>query len=209
MMQKSEAQDQLLPAIIEARKKIDPILRDSIAVVKSDRGTYSWKYAGAHEFILMAVPPLLDNGIFLSFDPDIKPGRMATVREATATQGEVQEEVERKIGLTATIEHAASGQFRSASIDMPFMRAAPNMNVYQAISAAITYGSGILTRCLLGMASMEGDMEGIEGEGEKGRNGAPPAGRSRSGRRRRRARRTSNRRRSRRRLRRRPRPRRR
>lgn len=153
-------QDKLLPALIAARKKIDPILKTKEAIVKTERGEYSYTYAGFGETVDLIMTALLENDLMLSFDADIIPGN------ATATG----DEVGRKVKITGLLEHT-SGQWRRQSLPFPYAKTSPTMNIYQAIGAIVTYGSRIIMFAMLGLASIDNDAQGVEGEGHGTGNG--------------------------------------
>ncbi len=181
-MQKSSAQDKIVAAIMAARQKMEPVLKAKTAHVESNRGaSYEYKYAGAAEYVNIAQAALLDQDLMLTFDPTVTPGETKVVKEQTATDGRVEyEEIGRKLNLVATIEQPSSGQWRSTNLEIGIARSAPGMNLYQALGAAITYMSGILTRCLMGMAAEDDDaLEGGKNDPdpEMGRQPAPEKGR--------------------------------
>lgn len=150
-MQKSEMQDKLLPALVAARKLIDPIVKERVARVTSDKGSsYEYSYAGQGDVIVAVMPHLLANGIMLSFDVLTEDGPQTATGDVPGGN---------RVNVTALLEHE-SGQWRSVALRVPLVKTGPGMNLYQAVGAVITYLTRILTLAILGLASVDDEEEG-------------------------------------------------
>jgi hypothetical protein len=121
---------QLADALCKAQSGMKEVLKTKTAQVKSDKGSYSYKYAELADLLEAVKPALLGQGLAISQGVD---------------------SYERGVKVTTLLMHS-SGEHLSSTLSMPVTGSTP-----QAYGSAITYARRYALSALLGVAPEDDD----------------------------------------------------
>ena len=121
---------QLADALCKAQSQMKESLKTKTAQVKSDKGSYSYKYAELSDLLEAVKPALLGQGLAISQGVD---------------------SYERGVKVTTLLMHS-SGEHLSSTLSMPVTGSTP-----QAYGSAITYARRYALSALLGVAPEDDD----------------------------------------------------
>ena len=129
-MELSSTIGQLADALCKAQSQMKEVLKTKTAQVKSDKGSYSYKYAELSDLLEAVKPALLGQGLAISQGVD---------------------SYERGVKVTTLLMHS-SGEHISSTLSMPVTGSTP-----QAYGSAITYARRYALSALLGVAPEDDD----------------------------------------------------
>jgi hypothetical protein len=147
--------DKLIPALIAARRAFPPITKAQTALIKSEKGEYSYNYADLNDVFTAVQPGLLANDVLLVLAPSMGIGpdaKMVTIQ------------------VECWLFHA-SGQWMRNTLALPSVQTG-RMNAVQAIGSIITYATRYNVQSILGIATEDDDAgkagsEGLQGGGQR------------------------------------------
>lgn len=136
-MQRSDQINELAVALAKAQALIKQPAKTRTATIKSDKGSYGYKYADLPDIIDAYRQPFSDNGL--------------SIVQSVSTD-------DRRVAITTVLLHG-SGQWIQDTLFMPVADNRP-----QAIGSAITYGRRYAISAMVGVAPDEDD-DGHEAQG--------------------------------------------
>lgn len=162
-LQWSPARDQIVPALLKARKAMPRIGRTKTAKIDTEKGgQFSYRYTDLPALLEKVMPVLLDGDLLVTHAP------------ATAMMGDKQ-----MFGATTEINHAPSGQWARATILGPVVSG--KMNAWQAVGSALSFGMRYNMGALLALAMPDDDARATapsqppqQRQQEQQRPGGPP-----------------------------------
>ena len=132
-MELSQSIAHLADALCKAQSQMKEILKTKTAQVKSDKGSYSYKYAELADLLEAVKPALLGQGLAISQGVD---------------------SYERGVKVTTLLMHS-SGEHLSRTLSLPVTGSTP-----QAYGSAITYARRYARSALLGVGPEDEDDGG-------------------------------------------------